>query len=137
MNTTYFLNQVMGNLFGTKKVPALPADYFIGLSKTEPNAAGGSVTEPTGAGSGYQRVKLETLSAPANGEITNTDAVLFPESLTNWGIMTHFVIYDAQTGGNLLMFDELNQSRTAEINTVVMIKPGGLKLTLKDAVATP
>ena len=37
MNTTYFLNQVMGNLFKTKETPALPSEYYIGLSSTAPN----------------------------------------------------------------------------------------------------
>ena len=35
MNTTYFLNQVMGNLFKTKETPALPSEYYIGLSSTK------------------------------------------------------------------------------------------------------
>ena len=34
MTTTYFLNQVMGNLFHTKENPALPGDYYICLSAT-------------------------------------------------------------------------------------------------------
>ena len=61
MNTTYFLNQVMGNLFKTKETPALPSEYYIGLSSTAPNISGGNVTEPL-SNSGYKRVKLENLS---------------------------------------------------------------------------
>lgn len=40
MNTTYFLNQVMGNLFKTKETPALPEEYYIGLSSTAPAPKG-------------------------------------------------------------------------------------------------
>lgn len=36
MNTTYFLNCVAGNLFHTKENPAIPAQYYIGLSSTTP-----------------------------------------------------------------------------------------------------
>ena len=97
-----------------------------------PTIAGSNVTEPSAGGSGYTRVKLESLSEPANGVVSNADAVLFPESLTNWGVMTHFVIYDALSGGNLLMYGPLNQSRTAEANTVIMIKPTSLTLTLSN-----
>ena len=43
MNTTYFLNQVMGNLFKTKETPALPTEYYIGLSSTAPNISGSNV----------------------------------------------------------------------------------------------
>ena len=32
MNTTYFLNLVSGNVFGSKKTPAVPEKYYLGLS---------------------------------------------------------------------------------------------------------
>ena len=111
MNTTYFLNQVMGNLFKTKETPALPSEYYIGLSSTAPNISGGNVTEPL-SNSGYKRVKLENLSEPADGVITNEQAISFDESTANWGTMSHFVIYDALEAGNLLMYD-----------TLVMLRP--------------
>ena len=70
MNTTYFLNQVMGNLFKTKETPALPTEYYIGLSSTQPAVGGTGVTEPL-SNSGYHRVILENLSEPDDGVITN------------------------------------------------------------------
>ena len=54
MNTTYFLNLVSGNVYGTKKTPAVPETYYIGLSSTAPSDDGTNVTEP--ATGGYQRV---------------------------------------------------------------------------------
>lgn len=129
MNTIYFLNQVMGNVFNTKVAPPLPGDYYIGLSSTAPDVDGANVSEPASS-AGYERVKLETLSEPANGVITNTDAISFNESTANWGTMTHFVIYDSMSGGNLLMFDTLSTQRNVEAATIVTIKAGSLSLTL-------
>ena len=123
MTTTYFLNQVMGNLFHTKENPALPGDYYIGLSATEPGVDGSGVSEPASS-AGYKRVKLTVLSEPTAGVIKNTAA--------NWGTMTHFVIYDALTGGNLLMFDGLSSARNVETATIVTIKAGSLTLTLSN-----
>lgn len=80
MNTTYFLNQVMGNLFKTKETPALPSEYYIGLSSTAPNISGGNVTEPL-SNSGYKRVKLENLSEPADGVITMSRPFLLMSQL--------------------------------------------------------
>ena len=131
MNTTYFLNQVMGNVFKTKTAPALPSTYYIGLSSTEPELDGDGVTEPSPA-SGYSRVELETLSAPANGVITNTAAISFNESTANWGTMTYFAIYDTASGGNLLMYDALSTPRNVEAATIVTIKAGNLSLTLSN-----
>lgn len=131
MNTTYFLNQVMGNLFKTKETPALPSEYYIGLSSTAPNISGGNVTEPL-SNSGYKRVKLENLSGPADGVITNEQAISFDESTANWGTMSHFVIYDALEAGNLLMYDTLSTPRNVEAATIVTIKANSLTLTLSN-----
>lgn len=131
MNTTYFLNQVMGNLFKTKETPALPSEYYIGLSSTAPNISGGNVTEPL-PNSGYKRVKLENLSEPADGVITNEQAISFDESTANWGTMSHFVIYDALEAGNLLMYDTLSTPRNVEAATIVTIKANSLTLTLSN-----
>lgn len=131
MNTTYFLNQVMGNLFKTKETPALPSEYYIGLSSTAPNISGGNVTEPL-SNSGYKRVKLENLSEPADGVITNELAISFDESTANWGTMSHFVIYDALEAGNLLMYDTLSTPRNVEAATIVTIKANSLTLTLSN-----
>ncbi len=131
MNTTYFLNQVMGNLFKTKETPALPSEYYIGLSSTAPNISGGNVTEPL-SNSGYKRVKLENLSEPADGVITNEQAISFDESTANWGTMSHFVIYDALDAGNLLMYDTLSTPRNVEAATIVTIKANSLTLTLSN-----
>lgn len=131
MNTTYFLNQVMGNLFKTKETPALPSEYYIGLSSTAPNISGGNVTEPL-SNSGYKRVKLENLSEPADGVITNEQAISFDESTVNWGTMSHFVIYDALEAGNLLMYDTLSTPRNVEAATIVTIKANSLTLTLSN-----
>lgn len=131
MNTTYFLNQVMGNLFKTKETPALPSEYYIGLSSTAPNISGGNITEPL-SNSGYKRVKLENLSEPADGVITNEQAISFDESTANWGTMSHFVIYDALEAGNLLMYDTLSTPRNVEAATIVTIKANSLTLTLSN-----
>ena len=131
MNTTYFLNQVMGNLFKTMETPSLPSEYYIGLSSTAPNIRGGNVTEPL-SNSGYKRVKLENLSEPADGVITNEQAISFDESTANWGTMSHFVIYDALEAGNLLMYGTLSTPRNVEAATIVTIKANSLTLTLSN-----
>ena len=69
MNTTYFLNLVSGNVFGSKKTPALPEKYYLGLSSAAPALDGSGVVEP-GGGAGYARVELTSLSAPVNGVVS-------------------------------------------------------------------
>ena len=131
MNTTHFLNRVAGNLFGTAKTPALPTTYYVGLSTTAPNAAGGNVSEPASS-AGYKREALTNLSAPVNGVVSNASNISFEESTASWGTVTHFVIYDASTGGNLLMYGALTAPRTVEAATVMVIRQNYLKLSAQN-----
>lgn len=128
MNTTYFLNLVSGNVFGSKTSPALPGGYYIGLSTTEPAAAGTGATEPLSS-AGYARVALTSLGEPSGGAVTNGQAINFAESTASWGTVTHFVIYDAETAGNLLMYGALTTPLTVEAGGSVTIKAGALSLS--------
>ena len=128
MTATYFLNCIMGNVFNSKTSPTLPTEYYLGLSTSAPALNGDNVSEPVGKG--YQRVKLESLSEPENGVIKNNADIQFEESTDSWGTITHFVIYDQQTSGNLLMYAELLQERNVETATIVTVKTGNLKITL-------
>lgn len=133
MNTTYFLNLVSGNVFGSKKNPEIPEEFYIGLSSTTPDMSGEGVTEPSTT-AGYKRVLLDSLSQPVDGVVSNEDDINFEESTSNWGTITHFVIYDAEAvgGGNLLMYGALSTPRTVETATVMTIKAGYLKLSTKN-----
>ena len=127
MNTTYFMNLASGNLFGTKTTPPIPTKYYVGLSTTTPNLDGSGVTEPDSTGA-YKRIQLTSLSEPTNGTVTNTSSISFDESTSDWGIVTHYVIYDSATNGNLLMFGAFSKPRSIETSTVMTIKEGYLKL---------
>ena len=131
MNTTYFLNLVSGNVYGTKKTPAIPDQYYIGLSSTAPSADGLNVTEP--ATGGYQRVQLTGLSEPTAGVVTNPTSISFPESTQSWGTVSYFVIFDAATEGNLLMYGALEEARTVEAATIMTLRANSLTLSVLNA----
>ena len=131
MNTTHFLNRVAGNLFRTETSPAIPTEYYIGLSTTEPTMAGTNVSEPS-ASTGYGRVLLDNLSVPTNGVVTNTQNINFEESTASWGTITHFVIYDAEVDGNLLMYGALSTPRVVEAATVMTIRQVYLRLSAQN-----
>lgn len=132
INTTYFLDCVAGNLFGTKTTPPLPSRYYLGLSSSEPNPNGTGVTEPTASGSGYARILLDGLGQPDNGKVTNESSINFEKSKLSWGTITHYVIFDAKDAGagNLLMYGELATSRSVEAGTIMSIEPGCLELSV-------
>jgi hypothetical protein len=121
----------MGNVFGTKRDtdPPIPSAYYIGLSTKTPTAAGENVGEPSAGG--YARQTLsDILNTPSDGVITNKSDITFAKSTASWGTVTHFVIYDAPTGGNLLMYGALSPTRMVEEGTIMTIPAGSLKLSL-------
>mgnify|MGYP000178217592 CR=1 FL=1 len=120
MVTTYYLNLVAGNLLGTKTSPGIPATYYVGLSKSAPTVAGGNVSEPSGGGT-------------LNGVIKNGQEVAFAEASGNWGAITHVVVYDTATGGNLLMYSELPAAKTVTSGDQARFKVGSLIFTVKAA----
>lgn len=134
MNTTYFKNLVMGNIFKTQTSPAIPAKCYLGLSTTLPSTDGSNVTEPSTSGTGYSRVGLDNLSTPVDGVISSQQAIEFPESTTDWGEISHYVIYDEAIAGNLLMYGPLENTRRVDAKTVVTFASGGLTISLEDVI---
>ena len=131
MNTTYFKNLIMNHVFGRSATPnALPSRFYAGLSTTTPTANGDGVTEPASA-VGYARVDVtDSLGGADGGVIRNTVSIDFPESAADWGGVTHMLLFDAETGGNLLAWSQLATSKTVEAETSVTVKPSNFVLTL-------
>ena len=130
MITTYFLNCLMGNAFGTQTVPPLPEKYYIGLSLTEPTSDGTGVTEPSD--DAYERIELTSLSMPNNGTISNIDDILFPAAVEDWGHVSHYAVFDSLTDGNLLLANSFFDSSHVDVGRAVRIKAGTLEFTLKN-----
>lgn len=135
MVTNYLANQFLNELCGRSSVN-FGASAYVGLSTTAPTITGTNVTEPSG--NGYARVLIGTqstaatykMAAAANGAITNDQIIYFPEATGNWGTCTHFCIFSAVTGGNLLAYGELETSITPAANTVPLVRVGELDISL-------
>jgi len=92
-----------------------PSVLAVGLFTAAPSDSGGG-TEVSGGS--YARVQRNPADAnwtapDSTGGITRNAAVLtFPAPTANWGTVTHFGIFDATSGGNLLFWGALSSSRT-------------------------
>lgn len=90
---------------------------YLGLSSTTPTDAGGNITEPS-TGS-YARVSTAaadwgaaTGTAPATK--SNTSTKTFSTATADWASganLTHFVIYDASTAGNVVGWGALTTAK--------------------------
>lgn len=101
-----------------------PATSYISLhtgacsdSSTGTEVTGGSyarvaVTSSLANWAGTQSAGSTTASSGTGGTTSNNGAITFPAPTANWGVITHFGIFDASTAGNQLFCAALTASKT-------------------------
>lgn len=146
MNTNYWLDAIAGNIYGVADTDPLPKKFYLGLSTTHPTAEGGNVSEPQGGG--YKRVEVTGITKGETGHVTNAADIRFDESTDNQGVITDWLLYDAESEGHLLEFDYFRKggegpdkvdpvTRTIEAGTVLVIRAGSIDLWFKDDPIPP
>lgn len=122
-----FLDHLVGKTSYT-----MPTAY-VGLSTADPLDDASGLAEPSG--NGYARVATAGAdwNASSGGSISNANDITFPEATGNWGTITHFALFDAISGGNMLAHGSLTTSKTIESGEIAKFAggtPGDLVLTL-------
>lgn len=127
--SNYLENGVINYFFRNQSVTR-PTNIYVALYKTNPTDAntGAEVT-----GGGYERQRV-TMGAPIQNNdsavTTNSARVEFPRATNNWGEITHFGIFDAKTGGNLLTYGVFNRPITIETDNQFVIDTNDLEITV-------
>lgn len=100
--TNYAENILLDALLGTSPLPTITTVY-LGLFTTSPTdtASGVEVT-----GSGYSRQPI-SFSAAISGTSISDIAAAFTAT-ANWGSIVAVGVFDASTGGNLLLYQAIN-----------------------------
>lgn len=121
--TDYFENKLIDQIFRGQAY-TFPSTLYVGLLTAAPSdsaagteVTGGSYARVGVAGSlanwsGTQAAASTTASSGTGGTTSNNIALTFPAPTANWGVVTHFGIYDAASGGNLLIYGTLTASKT-------------------------
>ncbi len=121
------------NFGGTAYSP--PTTYYFGLSTTTIQIDGTGATEPVG--SSYARASLvndkTNWGTASNASLTNSAAVTFAESTGSWGTITHVLMADALTSGNIWFFDTLTPSRAVASATTVLFAIGAITVSMTNS----
>ena len=120
----YLENKVLDHVLGTTSY-TMPATIYIGLSTASFNDDN-SGTEISGGSYARQSISFD---AAASGTTDNTSAVDFPVATANWGTVSHYGLFDASSGGNLLVHGAFASSKTVETGDVLRIGAGELDIT--------
>jgi hypothetical protein len=125
---TYLKNKLLDHALG-KAAFTMPTVY-VGLSTTTPAEGGTGYTEPTG--NNYSRVATAAADwgSAASGSISNANSVTFPTTTGSWGTVTYFLVFDAASSGNLLMYGVLSTPRSVAATNTPVFSAGSLTATL-------
>jgi len=125
----YWENEVLDHLFD-KGVYTPPAALYVALSTADLGDDGADAAEPA-AGS-YARIETSNAdwAGASGGAVCNADAIEFAKATSGWGTITHFALYDAALGGNLLAYGPLTEPRTVTAGDTIRFAPGDLTVTL-------
>lgn len=91
---------------------ANPTDSTAGTEVTGGSYARVAVTSALANWAGTQSAGSTIASSGSSGTTSNNGAITFPAPTANWGTVTGFGVYDASSGGNLLIYAALSTSKT-------------------------
>ena len=141
--SNYLENKIVDLVFRGQSYSA--PTVYVGLYTAAPSAAGGG-TEVSGGS--YARVKTAASTSQAlgdwtatqggtsgassgtSGNTTNADTLTFPTPSAGWGTVTHFGLFDAASGGNLIFWGPLTIAKTVNQADVVAFPAGSLSVTV-------
>lgn len=119
-----FRGQAIGITGASAAAGTGPTNLYVALLTAAPSDTGGG-TEVSGGSyarvavssalanwAGTQAAASTVASSGTSGTTSNNGTITFPAPTANWGSITHFGIYDASTGGNLLIHGALTTAKT-------------------------
>jgi hypothetical protein len=105
--------------------PTRPTAWHVGLFTAAPGEAGGG-TEVSGGS--YAR---QAISFTVTGNLaTNSATIEWPAATASWGTITHAAVFDASTGGNMILYAALTTSRAVGSGDVFRFPAGDFDVTL-------
>ena len=87
-----------------------PSTVYISVHTADPGETGASEV----SGNGYSRYAYtcnQTSWSNVSGVAKNSNLITLPVATGDWGAVTHFGIWDASTGGNLLFSGALTVTK--------------------------
>ena len=137
--TNYLERRLLHFLFKNNSLSfSSPGDsIYVGLCTAVSAAETGSVTEASFSGYARQQVAAAnwtTIGADSTDTQTakNTSAIEFPAKTDSGNVtITHVIIADASSSGNILFVGELDASKTLAQNDIFRITATNLSIELK------
>lgn len=125
--STYAANALLAHIFKGAAFNQ-PAGLYVALSTADPGESGSGLAEVSGGS--YSRVSAGSFAAAASRATSNSGNIVFPKATGSWGTVTHWTLFDASTGGNMLAYGALTLSKTVNTGNTVKILAGEMDISI-------
>lgn len=102
-----------------------PTAWYLALYTDSPGE-GNTGTEVSGGSYARQSGAFTVTGNTA----TNSAAVEWPAATADWGVITHMAVFDAETGGNMMIYGALNTAKDIATGDILRLPIGELSITL-------
>lgn len=129
------LNSLFGKSSNFGALASAPTIY-VGLSSTTPTESGGNVTEPSTGSYARVATAASDWNAATDADpsvIDNAEPIEFPTATADWvggSDLTHFVLFDAASSGNVLASGELDTPKPVLDGDTISFAAGALDVSL-------
>lgn len=123
-------NELLDHVLGAAAYTA-PATVYIALYTAAPLDSGGG-TEVSGGSYARKSVANNATQWPAaaGGAKANGQDITFVTATASWGTIVAFAVFDAVTGGNMLLWADLTDNKVIGNGDTFKINTGDLDVTL-------
>ncbi len=126
---------VLDAMLGVANLGIFPNPVFLGLSTADPLDDGSGLAEPVGGSYARQSVPNDGPNWPAaSGDPTskaNGATVAFPTATALWGVVTHWFLADAVSGGSVLASAPLDTAKAIDDGDTAQFDVGTVVITLE------
>ena len=111
-----------------------PSALYVSLHTADPTDVGSGAEANYGA---YARVQRDpsdanwTANSATDGNTDNAAVITFPSAISGSNVITHFGLWDASSGGNMLAYGTLTNPQTVSTGITPSFAIGALDFTFQ------
>jgi len=123
--TDYVETEIANWIVGGVDMPTSHGNVYVGLHTGDPTETG-DANEVSAASYSRASTTAGTDWTIGTGTFENSSDISFPEAQELWGDVSHFSLWDSQTGGNALGYSSLSSTRTVESGDAPVFRTASL-----------
>ena len=129
MSASNYLEDAILNHLTSNASFTPPSTFYVSLHTGSPGETGASNEISGGSYARKSVAYTAEWTAASGGSIQNVNPIEFVQSTANWGVITHFAVWDAVSAGNCLVYGALAASKTVNNGDYFEFGAGDLTIT--------